>query len=99
MRLDLSIVAAALLVGCGHPATVTECEEIVERIARLELKKVYGDSPEELHRKTDSTKRQLRDSMMKECVGKRITDKAMQCVRTAEKSEQILEQCLPFSGH
>ncbi|HVR18263.1 MAG TPA: hypothetical protein VMS65_01160, partial [Polyangiaceae bacterium] len=30
-------LALSGLVGCGHPATEHECEQIVERIALLEL--------------------------------------------------------------
>lgn len=86
------------LVACGHPATERECEEIVERIAYLELSKLYSGAPEELKSRTEETKRELRSSMLKECVGKRITDQAMTCVRNAKTSDVILDDCLPFSA-
>jgi hypothetical protein len=81
--------------ACGHPATVAECEEIVVRISTLELRRIYDS--EELKQRTELAKRQLRDAMLKDCVGKRITSKAMQCVRTATSSQQILDECLPFA--
>lgn len=86
------------VVGCGHPATERECEEIVERIAYLELSKLYSGAPDELKSRTEETKRELRSSMLKECVGRRITDQAMTCVRNAKNSDVILEDCLPFSA-
>lgn len=85
----------ASLPACGHPATVAECEEIVERISTLELQRVYDE--EELKQRTEAAKKQLHDAMLKDCVGKRITAKAMQCVRTASSSQQILDECLPFA--
>jgi hypothetical protein len=92
----LALLGSLLLSSaCGHPATVAECEEIVERISKLELQRVYDS--EELKLRTEAAKQQLHDAMLKDCVGKRITAKAMQCVRTAASSQQILDECLPFA--
>ena len=41
----------------------------------------------------ESTKKSVRDSMLKECVGRRLTAKAMECVRSAKTSKQIVEDC------
>lgn len=35
----------------------------------------------------------MRDQMMKKCVGKRITDDALKCVRTAKTAEELSEEC------
>lgn len=69
-----------------------ECEEIVERIARLELEKRKVD-PAEVAREIESTKKAVRESTMKECVGKRITARAMDCVRKAKTSQEIVDSC------
>lgn len=84
---------ALCLAGCGHPATEAECEEIVERVARLELEKRHQDNPTLVDEEIESTKKSVRDSMLKECVGRRLTAKAMECVRSAKTSKQIVEDC------
>jgi hypothetical protein len=91
-RLGPLVCSAALLAGCGHPATVSECDEIVERIARLELEQ-RTSNPEAVRDEVESTKESLRQTTMKDCVGKRITNHAMQCVRQAKTSKEIVEHC------
>ena len=81
-------------VGCGHPASNTECQEIVERIATLELEKAGGSSDaKSVGVQVDETKKALASNTLKDCVGKRITERAMQCVRGAKNSQQIVDDC------
>ena len=81
------------LTGCGHPASVEECEEIVERITRLELEdRQQGMDSNAIAEEVEATKREMRDRTMKECVGRRITNGAMSCVRTSKKAEEV-EEC------
>jgi hypothetical protein len=86
-------IFALLVSGCGHPATVQECEEIIERITRLELE-ARGQSMDSkaVTDEVDSTKRAMHDKTMKECVGRRITQKAITCVRDAKRAAQV-EEC------
>jgi hypothetical protein len=85
-----------VLVGCGHPATVEDCEAIVERIARLELEKRNPGQPEAVEREVQKTKDAVRQATMSQCVGKRITRSALECVRDARTSEQVVNEC--FNG-
>ncbi|MBI3199918.1 MAG: hypothetical protein HYZ29_00160 [Myxococcales bacterium] len=84
---------ALAVAGCGHPASEAECEEIVERVARLELEKKQAGSPESVQDEIEATKKSVRESMLKQCVGRRITTKAMQCVRSAKTSKEVVEDC------
>ena len=79
-------------LGCGHPATDKECQEIVERIATLELASGNLDS-KSVGAQVDETKKALAPNTLKDCVGKRITERAMQCVRSAKSSQQIVDDC------
>ena len=80
--------------GCGHPASNKECQEIVERIALLELEKAsHSSDPKTLGAQVDETQRALASNTLKDCVGKRITERAMQCVRAAKDSQQIVDDC------
>jgi len=94
MRRHLLPFLACLAGGCGHPATVEECEEIIEQVARLELRATLGATNEKaILAEIDATKRELKDSTMKDCVGKRITNKALECVRNAATADEAAEDC------
>ncbi|HEY2409110.1 MAG TPA: hypothetical protein VGI10_24060 [Polyangiaceae bacterium] len=82
------------LAGCGHPASEQECQEIVERVTRLELEKAGGATdPKTIADQVAATKKSLESTTLKDCVGKRITGAAMQCVRGAKTSQQIVDDC------
>lgn len=81
-----------LTTGCGRPATEADCDEIVERIARLELER-RKLSAEAVADEIATAKQSLRETSMKECVGKRLTDESMACVRAAQSSREIIEDC------
>jgi hypothetical protein len=96
----LSCLLPALLLslgfglGCGHPASDQECQQIVERITTLELEKSGGATdPKAVDEQVDETKKALASNTLKDCVGKRITNRAMQCVRDAKTSQQIIDDC------
>lgn len=77
--------------GCGRPATRAECDEIVERIAELELsaRGLKGDNADEVK----ATKDALEKTTLRDCVGRRLSDKAMACVRSAKSTQQIVGEC------
>ncbi len=84
-------LVALLVMACGRPATEKECDEIVGRITELELKGrgVSGTTAEEVK----LTREALKKTTLRECVGKRISDRAMECVRSATTAEQIVKEC------
>lgn len=81
-----------LLGGCGHRATVKECEEIVERVARLELEQAKV-GPAMLASELKIAKESFKKDMGRRCVGRRVTEKAMSCVRSAKSSQEIEDVC------
>lgn len=83
-----------LLLGCGHPATEKECEEIADRVTELELSSSpIGRDPDTAKEQLERTRSWVKESQLKSCVGRRITDAAMQCVRAAKKSTEITDHC------
>ena len=80
-----------LLAGCGRPATQQECEEIVVRVTELELK-ARGMAGSDA-REVQDTKEALRKTTLRDCVGKRMSDQAMACVRSAKTAQQLVSQC------
>ena len=88
----LAVLAGLLsLPGCGHPASIAECEEIVERITRLELEE-RQIGKEAVAAEVAETKTAMRDRTKKDCEGRRVTDRAMRCVREAKSSKKV-EEC------
>jgi hypothetical protein len=84
------------VAACGRPATLEDCELIVERITQLEMEQRNASSPEAVQAEVEATKQAVRDSMLSQCVGRRITDSSLECVRNARSSEEIVNEC--FEG-
>lgn len=92
MRASHLLIAVVVLAGCGHPATEKECEEIVERVAKLELQAAQAN-PETVAEEVKIAKESFKKDMSRRCVGRRVTDAAMECVRKATSAKQIEDEC------
>ena len=92
-RVAFTIAIAAACVACGHPATKAECEEIFRRSAEIELaaRKITDKSSVAKH--IERARAAKGEKILKDCVGKRITDDAMSCVRRASTAGE-LDTCL-----
>ena len=88
MRLAI-LPIALLLGGCGKPATVEDCEKIVERITALKLQAANVKNPAEVASTVTKTKQAFRSQAMEQCVGRRITGEALSCVEQASTAEEI----------
>lgn len=92
--LFLALAGPLGLSGCGRPATEVECNEIVGRIAELELGEAKSADPADVQKQVAETKQAFRDKTRAQCVGKRVTDYALRCVRNAKTAEEIVKKCL-----
>lgn len=92
------VAALAFFSGCGHPASEEECRIILERIVDLELKQQKVNDPAEIARRRNEslgiTADGGRPSLLDGCIGRHVTDRALECVRKAETSSDITEHCL-----
>lgn len=86
-------VLFGLLISCGKPATEAECIEILRRAAELELRGRLDGSDQLIEEEVALIEKRLREPMMKKCVGKRITESAMQCIRQARSSKELFDDC------
>lgn len=90
--LPVLLVGAVTLAACGHPATLEECERIVDKSADLKMKE-QKVNPELIA----SRKQQLLDEkgpeLIDKCKGKRITEAALRCIDRAETAAQV-DRCL-----
>jgi hypothetical protein len=86
------------VAGCGHPATEAECQFILDRIVDLELQAQNVTDPAEMAKRRgeglgltgDAGRRDLYEG----CVGRHITDRAVDCVRNAKTAQEITDSCL-----
>lgn len=84
---------AALLFACGRPATSEECELIVERVAELELKATAVADARVVEEQVAAAKSAFQEQARRQCVGRRIPNGAMDCVRQAKTAKEIVEEC------
>lgn len=87
-------VSSLGLVGCGRPATEDDCTLILRRAARLELESRLENSQSLVESEIKQIEESMRSQMMKQCVGKRITESALTCVKHAKTSKQLFDECL-----
>ncbi len=90
-KLRLLIVVAPL-AGCGRPASESECREILRTAARLELKAHLGNE-QLIDAELKSIEASMQTTMMEKCVGKRITEEKLECIRQAKTSEELFGKC------
>ncbi len=83
---------AAFLVGCGRKATRADCELVVDKNVEVKLKADGMTDPPLVAKRKEELRASLKDDIDK-CVGKRVTDGMLTCVKGAETAEQI-DKCL-----
>lgn len=86
VALSLSCLAAA----CGHPATEAECQLVVDRNVELQIKAMSAP-PGDVEKEKARVRAEM-DPMLKACVGRRITDKKLGCVKAAQSVKE-LDEC------
>jgi hypothetical protein len=89
----LAALALLVLAGCGHPASVEECNTIIEKSAELELRAQNVTDPAVIAQRTDAVKSARGKELLGRCVGKRITNRALGCVEHAGSPKDV-DRCL-----
>lgn len=87
------LLAAGVLAGCGHPASRAECDELFAKNAEIELRAQRITDPKLVAERTAAARAAEGDAFAARCVGRRITRRAMACVRRAATAEQV-DRCL-----
>jgi hypothetical protein len=85
---SLATLAALALMGCGRNATREDCELIVNRNVEVQLKAMGVSDEPTVQKRTGELRTQMK-SDIDECVGKRITDGMIACVKGADSAEAI----------
>jgi hypothetical protein len=91
------LAAALACAGCGRPATEAECGEILGHLVELELREQGVTDTAEIARRKEATLAggdAGLGALRSGCVGKRITESALTCVRSAQTADEVTETCL-----
>jgi hypothetical protein len=91
--LAAALATAASLTGCGHPASRAECDEIFAKNAEIELRAQRVTDPKLIEERTAAARTSEGEVFAGHCVGRRITGRAIACMRRATTAEQ-LDRCL-----
>lgn len=92
-RAALAIALLAPAAGCGHPATRDECQAIFDKSAELELREQNVTDPTVIEERVAAVRAARGEELVGKCVGRRVTDRAVACVKGAQTGEQ-LDRCL-----
>lgn len=85
--------AAFWISGCGHPANAEECNAIIAKSAELELRAQNVTDPAVIAQRIEAVKTARGEELLKRCVGKRITERALACVGRATSPQEV-DACL-----
>ncbi len=85
-------LSTAVLAACGRPATQEDCELIIDRNVELQMKSMQITDPGMIEKRKAEIRAQMSDQL-KGCVGKRVTDGMIACVKKAQTADEI-DQCL-----
>lgn len=83
---------AMIALGCGRKATREDCELVVDKNVEVKLRADGMTDPDVVKKRKDELRASLKEDIDK-CVGKRVTDGMLTCVKGAETAEQI-DKCL-----
>ena len=88
LAMPCACALAFAIAGCGRKATQADCDLILDRYVEVQLKAMNVNDPATI----DKRKAEMRGDMKEEvkgCVGKRVTDGMLACVKSAKSNEEI----------
>lgn len=93
--LRAAVLAGAVLLfaACGHPATREDCDAIFTHSAEIELRSQNVSDPKVIAERTAALRSARGEELIQQCLGKRITTKALDCVRRASTDAEV-DRCL-----
>ncbi len=83
------IASASLVLGCGRKATEADCQLIVDRNVEVTMRSM-SNQPDQaaITKKQEELRAEMKDGL-KDCVGRRVTDSMMDCVKSAKTQDEI----------
>ena len=75
-------------VGCGRKATEADCDLIIDRNTEVAMKAINITDPAAIAKKQTQIRTDMKEEL-KDCVGRRISDSIIACVRGAQSTDEI----------
>jgi hypothetical protein len=91
-RAALLFASIASLTACGRKATEDDCRAIVDKNVEIQMTSMHITDSDAIEKKKLEMRSEF-ESDMKGCVGKRVTDGMMDCVKKAQKADEI-DKCM-----
>lgn len=86
----LGVVGIVGLAGCGRKATEADCQVIVDQMVVVKMKKKNNTDPAAVSKLQAELREEAKGEVMDGCVGRRISDGALDCIKKAETQEEII---------
>ena len=74
--------------GCGRKATEADCDLIIDRNTEVAMKAINITDPNAITKKQAQIRADMKEEL-KDCVGRRISDTIINCVRAAQTTDEI----------
>ncbi len=89
-RFVFGACAGLALAGtaCGRKATDADCSFILDRNVEVQMKALHIEDPTAIDKRKKEIREELKP-LLKDCVGKRITDSMLACVARAQTADEI----------
>ncbi len=84
----LALGVVVLLSGCGRIATEEDCRLIYDKNVEVEMRTLEKADQATIDKKKNDLKSMF-EADLKQCVGKRISDSVMACIKSAQTSEEM----------
>jgi hypothetical protein len=86
--LTLWMAMATAVTGCGRKATQADCDLIVDRYVEVQLRAMNINDPATIEKHKAEMRHDVKDEL-RDCVGKRVTDGMLACVKRAQTNDEM----------
>jgi hypothetical protein len=88
-RLLPTLALLFALPACGHKATEADCKLIVDRSIEVQLDAQGITDPAVRAKQRETLQKKAGDVDIKGCIGRRVTDGMLECVRRAKTPDEV----------
>jgi hypothetical protein len=82
------LAASVLALGCGRKATQADCDLIVDRYVEVQLRAMNINDPATIDKRKVEMRQDVKDEL-RDCIGKRVTDGMLACVKSAKTNDEM----------
>jgi hypothetical protein len=77
-----------LALGCGRKAKQADCDLILDRYVEVQLRAMNINDPATIDKRKAEMRADMKDEL-RDCVGKRVTEGMLACVKNAKTNDEI----------